>query len=300
MRVAAVDLGTNTLRLLIADVIDGAVIDVARNVDVVGLGLGVDETGLIADASLERASDVLAGYGLLIAEAGANRVRAVATSAARDASNRAELVDRVERAIGHSLEIITGAEEAHLAFGGAVLDEGRIETSLVIDPGGGSTEFVLGTDSPEYVISVDIGSVRLTDRLLARRPAPPEEVDAARRHVASLFESVDLPRPAHTVIGVAGTFTSLAAIHLDLPVYDRNAVHRTRLSAAEFEDLVERLSRLTEAETAAIPSMDPKRAPVILSGAVIVAEAVALVGAAEVVVSESDSLDGIALQLSRG
>lgn len=299
MRVAAVDIGTNTARLLVADLGASSSSEVTRRVEVVGLGAGVDRTGRIGQQAIRRAVAVLEEYGSAIAEAGVDRQRAVATSAMRDAANRDAVLDELEVALGFRPDVIGGAEEAGLAFAGAVSGVGVDGTSLVIDPGGGSTEFVFGTTKPEYVISIDMGSVRLTDRMLGERPASTEAVAAARRAVDEMFGAVSPPALPRTVIGVAGTFTSLGAIALELPHYDRDRVHRTGLDGATLDALVERLASMTVAETAAIPSLDPKRAPVILSGAVIAAAALRASGREELVVSESDSLDGLALALSR-
>jgi exopolyphosphatase/guanosine-5'-triphosphate,3'-diphosphate pyrophosphatase len=298
VRVAAVDIGTNTARLLIADVEGAEITDVVRSVEVVGLGAGVDRTGRIGDDAIRRAVPVLEEYGAAI-DATVDRRRAVATSAMRDADNRAAVLDEFEEALGFRPDVIEGEEEAALAFAGAVTGVGAEGSSLVIDPGGGSTEFVFGTSVPDYATSVDMGSVRLTDRMLAERPAPTDAIDAARRHVGEMFAAVTLPGVADTVIGVAGTFTSLAAIALELSEYDRDRVHGTRLDTSMLEALIARLGSMSVTQTASIPSLDPKRAPVILSGAVIAAAALEVSGRSELVVSESDSLDGLVLDLSR-
>lgn len=296
MSVAAVDIGTNTVRMLVADVDGREITELDRAIEVVGLGRGLDATGAISQDSMARAVRALRGYGERIA--GARRVRVVATSASRDASNGFEFTRRAEEALGAPVEVITGEAEAALSFAGAVwgLDVGS--PRLVIDPGGGSTEFVLGEEAPTRVLSVDMGSVRLTDRLLPERPATAGSVERARREVDRLFAGVDRASDGTSAIGVAGTFTSLSAIHLGLEAYDRDVVHRSELPLAAIEDIVVRLARLTVEETAAIPSLDPARAPVILAGAVIAAGAVARVGTGLVTVSETDLLEGIVLGLS--
>jgi len=170
---------------------------------------------------------------------------------------------------------------------------------LVIDPGGGSTEFVFGRESPEAATSIGIGSVRLRDRLLAEHPTTPAQLERARLQVREMFGAIAIPESSLSVIGVAGTFTSLAAIHLGLEQYDRAMVHRTELRLSDLEGLVMMLAEMTVPETAAIPSLDPKRAPVILAGAVVAAEAVGRSGSESVTVSETDILEGIVLDLSR-
>ena len=289
MRVAAVDIGSNTVRLLVRD----GNAELERHTDVVGLGTGVDATGVLSEAAMERAAAVLSGYGDQIRGHLVERVRAVATSASRDATNAGPFLDRVGGLLGVRPEVITGDEEAALSFRGASVGVPGVGPALVIDPGGGSTEFVFGDGAVDYSCSIDIGSVRLTDRMLSDRPASEAAVSAARDHVAGLFSAVRLPGAPQRVIGVAGTFTSLAAIHIGLERYDRDRVHATAMTLTDLEGLVHRLAGLTVAETAAIPSLDPKRAPVLLAGAVVATEAVRLAGGS-VVVSEFDLLDAVA------
>ena len=299
MRLAAIDIGSNTVRMLVADVDGNRISDVERAVDVVGLGRGVDASGALAEESMEAALTALTRYGGRIDEAAPSRIRIVATSAARDASNSSRLMGRIEAVIGVSPDVISGQEEAGLAFAGAVWGAGSTGRHLVIDPGGGSTEFVSGLGRPESAVSVDIGSVRLTDRLLPARPPTAMELDEARLEVREMFGGVPIPEPPVSIIGVAGTFTSLAAMNLGLSRYDRDMIHRTTLTLDGLEGLVMMLAEMTEEETAAIPSLDPMRAPVILAGAVVASEAVRRIGSETVTVSETGMLEGILLDLSR-
>jgi len=305
MRVAAVDVGTNTTRLLLAKVPSGAMPRGARlewedrRVTITRLGQGVDVTGRLDDEAIGRTIAVLAGYGTVIRGADVEAVRAVATSAVRDAENRAELLDRAEIALGVRPEVISGAEEAELAFGGATTGVTAELPAIVIDLGGGSTEFVMGSGAVEYARSVDIGSVRLTERRLLRQPAQPEDVDVARHHVDEALSSLHLPGPYATAIGVGGTLTALAAVVLQLPAYDPRLVHGTILGASDLSELIERLAPMTVASIAQIPSLDPARAPVILGGAIVAERALRVIGASQVTVSESDLLDGVALSLAR-
>lgn len=298
MRCAVVDIGTNTARLLIADVGAGRVADIERRAEVVALGEGVDRSGLLSEAAVARTVALLGEYQEAIARHGAESVRVVATSATRDAGNAEAFLSRAEAVLGMRPEIIDGVEEAALAFRGALAAFPPSGVTLVIDPGGGSTEFVVGDATPTTATSVDIGSVRLTERLLPERPADPDRVAAAGAEVARMFAAVPLPGPPTRAIGVAGTFTSLAAIHLGLAAYDRTRVHGTTLTLGDLEGLIERLAPMSVAETAALPSLEPGRAPVLLGGAVVACEAVRRSGLGRVTVSESDLLDGVVLGLA--
>jgi len=298
VRVAAVDVGTNSTRLLIADVEQGRLRAVERRVVVTGLGAGVDSVGDLAGPGVARTLEVLHTYGLAAGAAGVRRLRAVATSAVRDAADRAGFLDRAEEALGVRPEVIEGKEEAVLSFLGAAVGVMGPAPYLVIDVGGGSTEFVFGSETPGFVRSIDIGSRRITERCLPRRPAGGKALAAARRVAAEACAVVDLPGAPGTVVGTGGTYTALAAIALSLEVYDRDRVHGSILSLADLDALAENLSGLSLEETAALPSLDPARAPVLLGGAVVGAEALRRSGSGEMVVSEADLLDGIALGLT--
>jgi len=299
VRVAGVDIGTNTVRLLVSDVFGNAIIDIARRSEVVGLGRGLDETGLISDEALHVLRETLDDFAELLRVSEPDLLRVVATSASRDAANADEMSDIVLTAFGAPPHIITGEDEASLSFAGAMWGTDASGPYLVIDPGGGSTEFVYGDDGPEYAISLDIGSIRLTDRLLPDRPAPAKTVAVASAHVAEMFEAVSLPGVPNEVIGVAGTFRSLAAVHLGLGYYDRNLTHGVEMTQADLDALVERFAALSIAETEEIGELAPRRAPVILGGAIVAAEAVRVSGCDRVVVSKTGILQGIVLELSR-
>ncbi len=300
MRIAAVDIGTNAVRLLVADSISGRLEDVARRVVITRLGQGVDGTGVLHPEAVERTLSVLRAYGGSMAELAVDRRRAVATSALRDTADAGLFLEAAAEVLGVDPEVIAGAEEARLSFRGAASgrrDPAPDEPILVIDVGGGSTEFVAGIDEPTYSASVDIGSVRLTERHLGASPADPQMVEDAQRHVADLFRSeLELP-PVGSVIGVAGTVTTLAAAQLDLEVYDRASVDGTVLTGEQLRAMVARLATLTVEQIAAIPSMDPARAPVILGGAIVAEQALVASGRTRLTVSESDILDGIALSI---
>lgn len=300
MRVAAVDIGTNTTRLLIGDLDAGRIATLDRRVVVTRLGAGVDEHGLLAGAPMDRTWAVLADYGAAIESWNVAATRAVATSAARDASNRDVFLDGAERALGVRPEVIDGTEEARLSFRGATSGAAEAGARLVVDIGGGSTEFVLGVEDVDYARSIDVGSVRVTERWLPDRPAAPSAVDVAAQRVTEALAPIGLPAVPQVAIGVAGTFTTLAGVYLDLPGYEPGLVHGTVLSVADIDALTARLAALTVEATMAIPAVDPGRAEVLLAGSVVAGAALRVTGMDRVTISESDLLDGIALGLAEG
>ena len=314
-RVAAIDCGTNSIRLLVADVTtrdDGThwLRDVHREMRIVRLGQGVDATGVLAPEALERTRAALADYTAILRRKGAEKVRMVATSATRDAANRDDFFTMTADLLGAPAEVISGDEEAQLSFTGAVAgldpDDGPF---LVVDIGGGSTELVLGTwtgshAEVEAARSVDIGCVRITERALRSDPPTPDEITAAKslagEILAPAFDAVPVSR-ARTWVGVAGTVTTLGALALKLDEYDSDAVHLSRLSPSDITDLADHLLTADHAERAANPVIHPGRVDVIGGGAVILralAERLfAETPVEELVVSEHDILDGIALSL---
>ncbi len=298
---AAIDIGTNTVRLLVAESRmpglpgHGPLVDLDRRVEVVRLGQGVDATGRLADDAVARTIAVLATFGEAVRSWRPERVRVVATSATRDATNRDEFLEAVELAVGTRPDVISGDREASLAFAGVRTAFGPDGPMVVVDLGGGSTEFVYGQESVEYAISVDVGSVRLTERVLGDGPHDREVLDHAREQVDELCRVVNLPHPPRHAVGVAGTFTSLAAIHLGLDVYDGDRVDGSRLAVADLERLAEMLGSMTSGEIAEIGPIDSRRAGVLTAGAIVAERALLATGCDEVVVSEADLLDGVAL-----
>jgi exopolyphosphatase/guanosine-5'-triphosphate,3'-diphosphate pyrophosphatase len=303
MRVAGIDCGTNSVRLLIAEP-DGAggLRDVAREMRIVRLGQGVDRTGRLAPEAIERTSIALAEYAGMIETAGAERVRMVATSATRDAANRDDFVAMVRAELGVDPEVITGHEEAVLSFHGAVAGlPGVRGPFLVADIGGGSTELVRGDGGEvDASFSMDVGCVRMTERHLRDDPPTAEQVEATVQDIRAALtvaaEHVDLTTPA-TFVGVAGTVTTIAAIALGLDEYRADVIHGTVLTAAQVHDVTERLIHMTHAQRAALPVMHPGRVDVIGGGALVLRTLVEVIGTAEVVTSEHDILDGIAASL---
>ncbi|HTC68067.1 MAG TPA: Ppx/GppA phosphatase family protein [Acidothermaceae bacterium] len=306
-RVAALDCGTNSLRLLIADIdpVTGDVIDVDRETRIVRLGQGVDQTRRFADDALARTFAVCHEYAALIDARQVERVRFVATSASRDVSNRDAFVDGVRQALAVVPEVITGNEEAALSFAGATRELiGAVGTQppyLVIDIGGGSTEFVIGARDVEAARSVDIGCVRLTERHLHDDPPTPAQIEAARADIVAGIDLAAQTVPfarASTVIGLAGSVTTVAAIALELLEYDEVRIHHSRITASQIHQVTQRLLAMSRADRAALPVMHPGRVDVIGAGALVLDTIVAELGVPEVVVSEHDILDGIALSIA--
>ena len=326
-RVAAVDCGTNSLRLLLADLDPGRaeLTDVIRRMEIVRLGQGVDQTGWLAPEALARTVAVLRDYAGVIAGSGAQAVRMVATSATRDAGNAAEFVRMVKEVLGVAPEVLTGDEEAVLSFTGATAelaagpDPGPF---LVADIGGGSTEFVLGTvpprggdppqtppalggasrrPKPPRAISVNVGCVRMTERRLHGDPPTDQEVAAAVADIDAALDTVAAAVPvreARTLIGLAGSVTTVAAIALGLPAYDAARIHHARVSTADVRAVIRGLLAQTRAERAAIGVMHPGRVDVIGGGALILDRLMQRFGFGEVLVSEHDILDGMAWSLA--
>ena len=336
-RVAAIDCGTNSIRLLIADIESNsddlersrgssgpapsprpALADVDREMRIVRLGEGVDRTGRLSEAALDRTMIALREYAGLIAEAKPEAIRMVATSATRDAENSSEFTERVVGVLGVAPEVISGDEEARLSFTGATRElagtplaaEGACPPPyLVADIGGGSTEFVLGNaraagsplaGQPAASRSVNIGCVRMTERHLHGDPPDKREVadTVADIDAALALAAADVPvDKANTLVGLAGSVTTVAGIALGLDAYDSERIHHSRVPAARVHQIAAGLLAMTRAERAAIPVMHPGRVDVIGAGALILDRIMTRFGFAEVLVSEHDILDGIAWSL---
>ena len=284
--VAAIDIGTNTVRLLVTR--GGR--DLVRRTEVTGLGRGLADSGVLNPVGRQRALDVFVEFAASMLEHGVGKVRAVATSASRDAADSDSFMSQADGILGIRPEVIGGEEEAALSYEGATADLAG-EDWTVADIGGGSTEII----SSQSGRSFDVGSVRLTDRFLDTKPAGADAIRAARRWADSVLGDVD--GQSERLIGVAGTWTTVAALAMELDPYDPSRVHHVRLQRSVVAEWRERLSGLSDAETAELPGLAPGRAPVILGG-VIVAEAVMdRLGADQCLVSEKDLLDGIAARL---
>ncbi len=304
-RVAAVDIGTNSVRLLIADANpDGdpptlATLD--RRMHITRLGAGVDATHRLAPAAIERTTEVLGEYADAIRTSQATRVRATATSAARDATNRDDFFTAARAALGVEPELLSGDEEARLSFAGATVGlSSEPPPYLVVDLGGGSTEFSVGTTKPEGVLSIDVGCVRVTEQFLHSNPPEPEELSAAVSVVRDYLLDVerDLPgvHDAQTVVGLAGTITTIAAVEQGVP-YSRERIHGFRLRREAAEDVFRTLALEPAEARVHNPGLEPERVDTIVGGAVVLVGIFRVFDLEELLVSEDDILDGLARSL---
>jgi exopolyphosphatase / guanosine-5'-triphosphate,3'-diphosphate pyrophosphatase len=329
VRVAAIDCGTNSLRLLVADADPqtGRLSDVDRRMEIVRLGQGVDSTGRLAPEALERTLGALRGYARIIADRSAAAVRMVATSATRDAANAADFVHGVSGVLGLEPEVLSGEEEAYLSFVGATAEFGAASAAagggpyLVVDIGGGSTEFVVGDGQARAdrapadlitaaagpagvsAVSVDVGCVRLTERHLHSDPPRPAEISAAAADIDSALDTVAGAIPvtaARTLVGLAGSVTTVAGLALGLTEYDSARIHHARIPAAQVAAQTRRLLGQTREERAALGVMHPGRVDVIGGGAMVLDHIMRRFRFGEVLASEHDILDGIAWSLAAG
>jgi exopolyphosphatase/guanosine-5'-triphosphate,3'-diphosphate pyrophosphatase len=301
MRVAAIDCGTNSIRLLIADIDGTNFREVTRLMEVVRLGQGVDKTGQFHPDAIARTLAAVDIYAAEIAKRGVEKIRFCATSATRDATNRDLFIEGVFERLGIRPEVISGDEEARLSFMGATKDLPASDGPfLVIDIGGGSTEFVFGTESVEAAKSVNIGCVRMSERhFTGDQPDPgqvasaTEDIDEAIAQAAKLVPI----RKAKTLIAVAGTATTVAAAVLDLPEYDRYAIHLSHISAEKVHQVSQSFIKMDRAQRESLGYMHPGRVDVISAGSLVLSRIMRATGAAEFVASESDILDGMAWSL---
>jgi len=301
-RVAAVDMGTNSIRLLVAATTDGDVAEIARDMVITRLGQGVDRTGRLAPGALRRTMDVLERHARRARALGAERIRVGATSAVRDSADRRLLETEVARITGGPPEILSGEREAELSFLGATRGLDAPPPFLVFDIGGGSTELALGIDAVEAAASVDVGTVRISERVGPADPPGPGDLEAMRRFadaaLAEASEVIPVSRAA-TVVGVAGTTTTVQAIALGLDRYDPEAIHGTALTRDAVAEVLERLAEMTTAERRALPVMAPGREDVIVAGTVILGGILDRWGAGSCLVSERDILEGLAIEMVR-
>ncbi len=306
MRAAAIDIGTNSTRLLVGEIgaPDGELRTLDRRMTITRLGQGVDATHRLAPEAITRTVDALRSYREAIeAIGGVERIRATATSASRDATNRDDFFGPAYEALGVTPELLSGAEEARLSFLGATtgLDAVAPGPYLVVDIGGGSTEFVVGTREPEGLVSVDIGCVRITEAWLHGDPPTAEELSQAmhvvREHLTDVAREVPGVATARTLVGLAGTVSSFAMIEQGLRTYDRDRVHHFRITRAAAEDVFRTLATEAAADRAHNPGLEPGRVDVIVGGAVILVSILRAFGFDEVLTSEADILDGLVRDL---
>jgi exopolyphosphatase / guanosine-5'-triphosphate,3'-diphosphate pyrophosphatase len=309
VRVAAIDCGTNSVRLLVADLPAEAaggeqLRDLTRRMEIVRLGEGVDRTGRLAPAAIARTRTALHAYADEIRRWGAQEVRLVATSATRDAANAEEFAAMVADTVGVVPEVLTGDEEARLSFTGAVrgLPADARPPHLVVDIGGGSTEFVLGAATVRAAVSVDIGCVRMTERHLRGDPPRADEVAAAEADIATAVDRAlaTVGHDAATLVGLAGSVTTVAGMALGLPHYDPARIHHARIPYDDVAKVTADLLAMPRQRRLDIGVMHPGRADVIAAGAMILRTVMQRVGAASVIASEHDILDGIAWSLAAG
>ncbi len=303
MRVAAIDCGTNSIRLLIADIDGDNFREIHRDMEIVRLGQGVDATGKFDPEAIERTLAATRKYAEVIASKGVEKVRFCATSATRDASNRDLFIDGVREILGIEPEVIPGTEEAALSFMGATKGLTHAEKPfLVVDIGGGSTEFVLGGEQVDFAKSVNVGCVRMSERHLKKQPPSAESIQNAIKDIDEAIADAAYIVPikeSKTLIAVAGTATTVAAAALGLKEYDRQAIHLSRVPAQKVLEVAQMFQLMSRDEIAALGYMHPGRVEVIAAGALVLSRVMLATGATEFVASESDILDGMAWQLSK-
>jgi exopolyphosphatase/guanosine-5'-triphosphate,3'-diphosphate pyrophosphatase len=300
--VASVDLGTNSTRILVARPTDGRLEALDRQSTITRLGQGVGASGRLAPEAVERTLACLRGYRKILERHGVQRVRVTATSASRDAANREEFFDAVEALIGTRPELLSGDEEGRLSFRGAT---GELDPAagpfLVVDIGGGSTEFIVGTERVEGVISVDIGCVRLTEKFLHHDPPQPEELSAcislADAYLDDVVREIPAASDARTLVGLAGTVTTVAAVEIGLETYDRDRIHHFHLTHEAAEDVFRTLATESRADRIHNPGLEEARADVIVGGCCVLVALFRHFVFDEMIVSEADILDGLALGL---
>jgi exopolyphosphatase / guanosine-5'-triphosphate,3'-diphosphate pyrophosphatase len=300
--IASLDLGTNSTRVLVARPTDGGLDVLDRRNTITRLGQGVGASGRLAPEAIERTLDCLRGYHEILDRHGVERVRVAATSASRDAANRDEFLDAVEELIGTRPELLSGDEEGRLSFRGAT---GELDPAtgpfLVIDIGGGSTELIVGTDRVEGVMSVDIGCVRLTEKFLLHDPPQPEELSAcislSETYLDDVVREIPAVAEARTLVGLAGTITTVAAVEIGLETYDRDRIHHFHLTHDAAEDVFRTLATESRADRIHNPGLEEARADVIVAGCCVLVAVFRHFGFDEMIVSEADILDGLALSL---
>lgn len=308
-RYAAIDCGTNAIRLLVAEINDGTIVDIVREMRTVRLGEGIDATGEISAAALDRTLSAVEDYSRTIKDMNVGAVRMVATSASRDARNAQEFVVGVRDRLGVAPEVIAGKEEATLSFIGAVRGlpcDALASPVLVSDIGGGSTEFVLGDVAADHQdilasTSVDIGCVRMTERYLHDDPPTREQVDATVATINAVLDDAFARVPigdVSTFVGLAGSVTTVAALAHELPTYEAAAIHGSVTTLAQVEKVTDRLVAMTKAERAELAVMHPGRVDVIAGGALVLREILLRLPVDTVVASETDLLDGIVYSLA--
>jgi exopolyphosphatase / guanosine-5'-triphosphate,3'-diphosphate pyrophosphatase len=300
--IASVDLGTNSTRVLVGRPTGAGLEILDRRNTITRLGQGVGASGRLAPEAVERTLDCLRGYREILDRHAVEQVRVAATSASRDAANRDEFFGAVEALVGTRPELLSGDEEGRLSFGGAT---GELDPAsgpfLVVDIGGGSTEFIVGTDRVEGVMSIDIGCVRLTEKFLHHDPPQPEELSACisltDAYLDDVVREIPAAAEARTLVGLAGTVTTVAAVEIGLETYDRDRIHHFHLTREAAEDVFRTLATESRADRVHNPGLEEARADVIVGGCCVLVALFRRLGFDEMIVSEADILDGLALSL---
>ena len=302
-RVAAIDCGTNSIRLLIADITGGNFKEVLRTMEIVRLGQGVDQNKSFHPDAIARTLSAVEKFAQLIASKGVEKIRFCATSATRDASNRELFTNGVKKILGVEVEVIPGEQEAALSFIGATKELPQSDGPfLVVDIGGGSTEFVFGSEKVEFAKSVNIGCVRMSERHLNLQPPTMAQIAEAIIDIDLAITQAAKVVPisqAKSLVAVAGTATTVAAAALKLAEYDRYLIHLSRISAPSVHQVAAMFQSMNKDQIAALGYMHPGRVDVITAGALVLSRIMAATGASEFIASESDILDGIAWSLSK-
>jgi exopolyphosphatase / guanosine-5'-triphosphate,3'-diphosphate pyrophosphatase len=300
--VAAIDIGTNSTRVLVARPVDGRLDILDRVMTITRLGQDVGRTGRLSDEAVERTLACLRGYREIVERHEAGAIRVATTSASRDAANRDEFFAAVEEVVGVRPELLSGDEEGRVSFLGATSDlDPALGPFLIVDIGGGSTEFIAGTDHVEAVMSIDVGCVRLTEKFLEHDPPQPEELSASISFTDAYLDDVHRELPgvadARTLVGLAGTITTVAAVEIGLATYDRDRIHHFRLTRDAVEDVFRTLATESRADRLHNPGLEAGRADVIVGGCCVLVALFRRFGFDEMIVSEADILDGLALSL---
>jgi len=294
---AVIDIGTNSIRMLLAEVKDGEIKNSTKVLEMTRIGKGVNKTKRLSDDAMDRSIDALRKFKDLAIDYGASEIKAIATSAVRDALNKDEFITRVKEELGMEIDVISGEKEAELGFAGVIYGNmSKSQDILVIDIGGGSTEFIIGVGNEiKYRTSIDVGAVRMTDKHISTDPISDDEFNNLAQDIEKILRDVIVKIKEYNieeVFGIGGTVTTLAAIDQNLDIYDRNKVHNYKLKTYEIEDMIDRFKSLNNDARKKIRGLQPKRADIILAGSIILYEILKALGVEQIIISDYDNLEG--------
>jgi exopolyphosphatase/guanosine-5'-triphosphate,3'-diphosphate pyrophosphatase len=294
---AVIDIGTNSIRMLLAEVKDGEIKNSTKVLEMTRIGKGVNKTKRLSDDAMDRSIDALRKFKDLAIDYGASEIKAIATSAVRDALNKDEFITRVKEELGMEIDVISGEKEAELGFAGVIYGNmSKSQDILVIDIGGGSTEFIIGVGNEiKYRTSIDVGAVRMTDKHISTDPISDDEFNNLAQNIEKILRDVIVKIKEYNieeVFGIGGTVTTLAAIDQNLDMYDRNKVHNYKLKTYEIEDMIDRFKSLNNDARKKIRGLQPKRADIILAGSIILYEILKALGVEQIIISDYDNLEG--------